>query len=79
MSAVERSLQAGFDVIEIHVAHGFLLPSFLGPVSNKRTDIYGGSFENRIRFLLEIIQDTRHAIPETMPLFLQIAATDWLE
>ncbi|KAF7958602.1 hypothetical protein EAE96_002142 [Botrytis aclada] len=79
VSSVERALRAGFDVIEIHAAHGFLFHQFLSPVSNKRTDEYGGSFENRIRLLLEVIQDTRLTIPETMPLFLRISATDWLE
>lgn len=79
VSAVERSMRAGFDVIEIHAAHGFLLHQFLSPVSNKRSDQYGGSFDNRIRLLLEIIQDTRFTIPETMPLFLRVSATDWLE
>ncbi|ESZ98415.1 hypothetical protein SBOR_1196 [Sclerotinia borealis F-4128] len=79
ISAVERSLRAGFDVIEIHAAHGFLFHQFLSPVSNKRTDQYGGSFENRIRLLLEVIQDTRLTIPKTMPLFLRVSATDWLE
>ncbi|KAN0108605.1 NADH-dependent flavin oxidoreductase-like protein [Hyaloscypha variabilis] len=78
VSAVKRSLRAGFDVIEIHAAHGFLLHIFSSPVSNKRTDMYGGSFENRIRLLLEIIQDTRHAILGTMPLFLRVTATYWL-
>lgn len=79
INAVKRSLRAGFDVIEIHAAHGFLLHNFLSPVSNKRTDKYGGSFENRIRLILEIIQDTRATIPSTMPLFLRVSATDWLE
>lgn len=79
VSSVERALRAGFDVIEIHAAHGFLFHQFLSPVSNKRTDEYGGSFENRIRLLLEVIQDTRLTIPQTMPLFLRISATDWLE
>ncbi|RAL58781.1 hypothetical protein DID88_009194 [Monilinia fructigena] len=79
ISAVERSIRTGFDVIEIHAAHGFLLHQFLSPVNNKRSDQYGGSFDNRIRLLLEIIQDTRLTIPETMPLFLRVSATDWLE
>ncbi|CAM5999617.1 unnamed protein product, partial [Sphagnum balticum] len=79
VEAVERSLKAGFDVIEIHAAHGFLLHSFLSPVSNKRTDKYGGSFENRIRLLLEVIHDTRCRVGEKMPLFLRVSATDWLE
>ncbi|KAF1953765.1 NADPH dehydrogenase [Byssothecium circinans] len=77
--AVERSLKAGFDVIEIHNAHGYLLHEFLSPATNKRTDEYGGSFENRIRLTLEIVDIARKTIPDTMPLFLRISATDWLE
>lgn len=77
--AVKRSLKAGFDVIEIHNAHGYLLHEFLSPVSNKRTDKYGGSFENRTRLTLEIVELTRKLIPETMPLFLRLSASDWLE
>ncbi|KAG6843823.1 hypothetical protein H0H87_012882 [Tephrocybe sp. NHM501043] len=78
MSA-QRAVKAGFDVIEIHNAHGYLLQSFLSPFSNKRDDDYGGSFENRIRLTLEIVDAVRAVIPETMPLFLRISATDWLE
>ncbi len=78
-SAVERALAAGFDVIEIHNAHGYLLHEFVSPVSNKRTDEYGGSFENRIRLTLEIVELVRETIPEGMPLFLRISATDWLD
>lgn len=66
-------------MIEIHNAHGYLLHSFLSPATNKRTDRYGGSFQNRIRLTLEIVDLTRRLIPETMPLFLRISATDWLE
>lgn len=77
--AAERSVKAGFDVIELHVAHGYLLHSFLSPVSNTRTDKYGGSFENRTRLILEIVEQTRAAIPETMPLFVRISSTDWLD
>jgi 2,4-dienoyl-CoA reductase-like NADH-dependent reductase (Old Yellow Enzyme family) len=77
--AVIRSLRAGFDVIEIHNAHGYLLHEFLSPVSNKRTDRYGGSFENRTRLTLEIVELTRALIPESMPLFLRISASDWLD
>ena len=70
-SAAKRSIEAGFDVIEIHSAHGYLLHEFLSPVSNKRTDEYGGSFENRIRLTLEIVDSVRAVIPPTMPLFLR--------
>ena len=69
--AAKRAVAAGFDVIEIHNAHGYLLHSFLSPVSNKRTDQYGGSFENRIRLTLEVVDAVRAAIPEDMPLFLR--------
>lgn len=79
VSAVERSVRANYDVIEIHAAHGFLLHSFLSPIMNTRTDEYGGSFANRTRLVLEIIKLTRQAIPETTPLFMRISATDWLE
>lgn len=79
VQAVRRSLEAGFDVIEIHSAHGYLLHEFLSPVSNQRKDQYGGSFENRSRLLLELADITRDLIPETMPLFVRISATDWLE
>ena len=79
VASVKRTLIAGFDVIEIHSAHGYLLHSFLSPASNKRTDEYGGSFENRSRLTLELVDLTRNLIPEDMPLFLRISATDWLE
>jgi 2,4-dienoyl-CoA reductase-like NADH-dependent reductase (Old Yellow Enzyme family) len=79
VTGVKRSLAAGFDVIEIHNAHGYLLHSFLSPASNNRTDKYGGSFENRIRLTLEIVELTRANIPEDTPLFLRISATDWLD
>lgn len=71
VDGAKRALKAGFDVIEIHSAHGYLLPSFLSPVSNKRTDEYGGSFENRIRLLLEIVDAVRGVIPEKTPLFVR--------
>jgi 2,4-dienoyl-CoA reductase-like NADH-dependent reductase (Old Yellow Enzyme family) len=76
--AAVRAVQAGIDVIEIHGAHGYLITQFLSPVTNQRTDRYGGSFENRIRLLLEIIEAIRAVIPETMPLYLRISATEWL-
>ena len=79
VACVKRAVKAGFDVVEIHNAHGYLLHSFLSPVSNKRTDQYGGSFENRTRLSREIVQLTRDAIPKDMPLLLRISATDYLE
>ncbi|CAG7991991.1 unnamed protein product [Penicillium salamii] len=77
--AAKRAAKANFDAIEIHSAHGYLLHQFLSPVSNKRTDRYGGSFENRIRLLLEISDAIRASIPQTMPLLVRISATDWFE
>ncbi|KAF1956345.1 FMN-linked oxidoreductase [Byssothecium circinans] len=77
--AAERCVKAGFDAVEVHAAHGYLLSSFMSPISNHRTDDYGGSFENRIRFLLEVVQSIRGRIPATMPLFVRITATDWME
>ena len=79
VASVKRSVAVGFDAIEIHSAHGYLFHEFLSPVSNKRTDEYGGSFENRIRFLIETADETRKVIPKDMPLFVRISATDWLE
>ncbi|KAF2719217.1 NADH:flavin oxidoreductase/NADH oxidase [Polychaeton citri CBS 116435] len=78
-AAIRRAIAAGFDAIEIHSAHGYLLHEFLSPVSNKRTDKYGGSFENRTRLTLEIAELARSIIPKDMPLFLRISATDWLQ
>lgn len=77
--AVRRSLDAGFRVIEIHAAHGYLIHQFLSPLCNKRTDNYGGSFENRIRFLMEIIYDISPMLSGDNPLFVRISATDWHE
>ena len=74
-----RALHAGFRVVEIHGAHGYLIHEFLSPLSNSRTDAYGGSFENRTRFLREIIEGVRGGWPERLPLFLRISATDWTE
>lgn len=78
LSGVRRALRAGFDVIELHFAHGYLVSSFLSPAVNKRTDQYGGSFENRARLALELVDATREIIPKEMPLFVRISATDWL-
>ncbi|KAK5509683.1 NADH-dependent flavin oxidoreductase [Exophiala xenobiotica] len=79
IAAVKRALTAGFDAIEIHNAHGYLLHEFLSPVSNQRTDEYGGSFDNRTRLTLELVDLVRQVIPNEMPLFLRLSATDWLE
>ncbi|KAL3464959.1 hypothetical protein BJX64DRAFT_253529 [Aspergillus heterothallicus] len=77
--AVKRALRAGVDFIEIHNAHGYLLMSFLSPASNTRTDEYGGSFENRIRLSLEVAKLTREAVPDSLPIFMRVSGTDWLE
>ncbi|KNG48720.1 nadh-dependent flavin oxidoreductase [Stemphylium lycopersici] len=77
--AAQRAVKAGVDVIEIHGAHGYLVHQFLSPITNQRTDKYGGSFENRTRLLVEIIQAIRAVIPDTMPLYLRISSTDWME
>lgn len=77
--AAKRSLAAGFEVVEIHAAHGYLLHEFLSPFSNRRTDRYGGSFENRIRILREVTDAVRAVWPERRPLFVRISATDWIE
>jgi len=78
-AAAVRSDAAGFDVIELHAAHGYLLHSFLSPLSNQRTDHYGGSFDNRIRLLLETAQATRTVWPDEKPLFVRISCTDWVD
>jgi 2,4-dienoyl-CoA reductase-like NADH-dependent reductase (Old Yellow Enzyme family) len=78
-AAAKRALDAGFEIIELHGAHGYLINEFLSPLSNKRTDIYGGPFENRIRFLLEILDAIKTVWPDTLPVFLRISATDWIE
>lgn len=76
-AATRRSLVAGFQVVEIHAAHGYLAHQFLSPLSNVRTDEYGGSFENRTRFTIEVTEAVRGAWPRELPLFLRISATDW--
>ena len=78
-AAAERALAAGFQVIELHAAHGYLLHEFLSPLSNHRTDEYGGSFENRIRLLLEVTAITREVWPAELPLFVRLSVTDWTE
>lgn len=77
--ATKRAVEAGFDVIEIHAAHGYLLHQFLSPLSNHREDRYGGSFENRIRLLLEVVEAMKTEMKEGMPLFVRISATDWAD
>lgn len=79
VDAAIRSERVGFDLIEIHAAHGYLFHQFLSPLSNKRQDHYGGSFENRIRFLVETVKKVRSAISQDTPLFVRISATDWVE
>ncbi len=75
----ERALAAGFDLLEVHAAHGYLLHEFLSPLSNERTDQYGGSFENRTRLLLEVVREVRGRVPAGVPVLVRISATDWLE
>lgn len=77
--AAKRALWAGFQVVEIHAAHGYLLHQFLSPLSNLRNDEYGGSFENRIRLLLEVVEAVQETWPAENPLFVRISATDWVE
>ena len=76
--AAVRAVDVGFDVVEIHAAHGYLLHEFLSPVTNTRGDEYGGSFENRTRLLREIVEAVRGSIPDGVPVFVRISATDWL-
>jgi 2,4-dienoyl-CoA reductase-like NADH-dependent reductase (Old Yellow Enzyme family) len=78
-TAAQRALQAGFKVIEVHGAHGYLLHEFFSPLSNHRADAYGGSFENRVRLLIKVIEAIREVWPEDYPLFVRISATDWVE
>ena len=77
--AAQRAIQAGFQVAEIHGAHGYLLHEFLSPLSNHRTDEYGGSLENRMRFLVEVTDAVRAVWPEDYPVFVRLSATDWVE
>ena len=77
VAAAHRSQEAGFEVAELHMAHGYLLHEFLSPLSNQRSDVYGGSLENRMRFPLEVARSVRGAWPAHLPLFVRISATDW--
>ncbi|MDB5081183.1 MAG: oxidoreductase, FAD/FMN-binding [Chloroflexi bacterium] len=78
VKGAQRAIQAGFEVLEIHGAHGYLLNEFLSPASNHRSDEYGGSLENRARFLLEVVHAIREVIPAELPLFVRLSVTDWL-
>lgn len=77
--AAIRAMEAGFSIIEIHAAHGYLIHEFLSPLSNHRTDAYGGSLDNRMRLLLEIITAVRSVWPSALPLFVRLSVTDWVE
>ncbi len=78
-AAAARTVKAGFDAVEVHSAHGYLLHSFLSPLSNKREDEYGGVFENRIRLLTEVVDAIRAELPDRAPLIVRISATDWAD
>jgi anthraniloyl-CoA monooxygenase len=78
VSAVRMGIEAGFDMVELHAAHGYLLSSFITPLANKRTDEYGGSLENRLRFPLEIFRAMRSAWPAKKPMSVRISANDWM-
>ena len=77
--AAERALAAGFDVLEVHAAHGYLLHEFLSPLSNHRDDEYGGSFDNRVRLVLEVVREVRGRVPAGVPLVVRLSATDWVD
>ena len=78
-AAAERAVRAGFKIFEIHAAHGYLIHEFLSPLSNKRTDEYGSSFDNRLKILIEIVAAVRKIITNELPLFVRISASDWVE
>ncbi len=77
--AARRALDSGFQVIELHGAHGYLLHQFLSPLANRRTDEYGGSFDNRVRFVLEVTDAVRTVWPDSLPLFMRLSGTDWVD
>ena len=78
-AAANRAIHAGYEVIELHAAHGYLLHEFLSPLSNHRTDTYGGPFDNRIRFLLETVREVRKIWNDSRPLFVRLSCTDWAD
>ena len=77
--SARRAVRAGFDGIELHAAHGYLLHQFLSPISNRRDDVYGRSLENRLRFPLEVFDAVRAVVPESVPLWVRVSATDWID
>ena len=79
VAATRRALDAGFDLVEVHAAHGYLLHEFLSPLSNTRTDAYGGDLAGRMRLVLEVLEDVRAVLPDSTPLLLRISASDWVE
>jgi len=79
VKSAQRSVEAGFQTIELHMAHGYLVHQFLSPLTNKRADNYGGSLENRTRFAIEIAREVRNNIPRDIPLFVRLSCTDWVE
>jgi 2,4-dienoyl-CoA reductase-like NADH-dependent reductase (Old Yellow Enzyme family) len=79
LAAAKRALGAGYEWLEIHAAHGYLAHEFLSPISNRRTDNYGGSFENRIRFVIETAQGLRQIWPDKLPLTIRLSCTDWVD
>ncbi|HAI04304.1 MAG TPA: oxidoreductase, partial [Pantoea sp.] len=79
VDSARRAVKLGIELIEVHAAHGYLLHQFLSPLSNQRSDEYGGSLENRMRFPLEVFQAVRDAVPASVPVGVRISATDWVE
>jgi NADPH2 dehydrogenase len=79
VTSAKRAVATGFDAIELHLAHGYLLHTFLSPVSNQRKDMYGGSLENRMRYPLEIVREVRAVVPKSIPLGARMSASDWME
>jgi 2,4-dienoyl-CoA reductase-like NADH-dependent reductase (Old Yellow Enzyme family) len=79
IAAAKRAMAAGFELLEIHAAHGYLLHEFLSPLSNHRTDAYGGNLANRMRLVVEVAEALRREMPKSMPLFVRISATDWAD
>ena len=79
VASARRALRLGFDAIELHAAHGYLMHQFLSPLANRRDDAYGGSLENRMRFPLEVFQALRDVVPASVALGVRVSATDWVE